>query len=131
MSSSSTRKSTSRTRKRRRIHHITLVVWQNFGEPRPSVTLPPELAENTQVSVRIEQQDGTLKFSEPLFDFITASGDRYLQFHPSSSRQSPSPATDGSYEKRLRAYYAARGIPRIFADLSYLEYIRGRERGHS
>lgn len=123
MSSSRTRKSTSRTSRGQKIHLIILEISRNGGDRELRLKLPPSLAGNTLLYIHEALQDGTLKYCAPLS--VTTEGNGVYRFPLSwLSRLVPAPEPAGSYEKRLRAYYEAHGIPRIFADLSLLGYTR-------
>lgn len=114
-------------RKQQRTLPIMLEIYRPGGLRNLSVTCPRELADNIRLLVNQQQPDGTWKRLELPSDTGTENMGHWLFFHPSSCHQSQKRETDGSYEKRLRAYYEARGIPRIFADLSLSAYTQDRD----
>lgn len=101
MSFWSTLKIMFRTRSVRGRPHILLDVFRASGEPCLSVTLPRALVGNMPVLVLVQQPDDTSRCCEPRSDFITESGARSLMFPLSSFLPPPSPAIDGSPDRRL------------------------------
>src|SRR5262245_1418429 len=124
MSFWSTLASMFRTSRAREIQVITLEVWEVSGQPRLSVRLPPGLVASTSLDVQEELPDGTWRFCERLLDTTEKNEAHFVLSQLSYSPKEVRAAPDGSYEERLRAYYKARGIPRIFADLSLSAYTR-------
>lgn len=131
MSSSSTGKNMSRIQKRGKTRHTILKVSVHGGEGNVYLTFPPELAVTMREKEAQQPPGETWKCYELQLVSTTRKKRTSLLSLQLLYRQNQKPAIDGSYEERLRAYYEARGIPRIFADLSLLACTQERDRGRS
>jgi hypothetical protein len=121
----------SRTRKRGKTQHTILKISAHGGEANVYLAFPPELVVTMQEREAQQPPGETWKCYELQLAIGTGKKKQSLPGLQLLYRENPNPATDGSYEERLRAYYKARGIPPIFADLSYSAYIREQDRGQS
>ena len=124
-------KNTFRTPRQRRTRHTISLVWQDGLTSDVCRISLPKSVENMLQRDQLPQHVVIWRHSGPPSDIGSGKEGLLGLCLLSLSHQSQSRATGGSYEQRLRDYYKARGIPRIFADLSYSQYIRERDQERS